>query len=375
MRTKKHIKKRNSVDFTFLLVVIVLLIFGLTMVFSASSASAHYLQGDALYYIKKQLIFAVLGLISMWFVSIIDYRVVQKLALPMLGITFVLLVLVLIPGVGINTKGATRWLGVAGFTIQPSELAKFTIIIFLAHALSVRKTPIDKFWSDFVPYLAVIGVFAGLVLLEPHLSGAVVIAAAGCLVLFLGGAKMKHFGILTVPAILALGVAIAIEPYRLTRFTTFLHPFEDMLGDGYQIVQSLYAIGSGGFFGLGLGQSRQKFLYIPEPHNDFIFSIICEELGFFGALAVILLFVLLVWRGIKIAMAAPDKFSALTVGGIIGLIAFQVLVNIAVVTGSVPVTGMPLPFFSAGGTALLFLLTSVGFVLNISRHMEKPRKM
>ena len=218
--------------------------------------------------------------------------------------------------------------------------------------------------------MLVICIFAGMVLLEDHLSGATVIAFTGCLILFISGARSSHFSGLMIAGVGLIAVAIIIEPYRMARFTTFLDPFADPLGSGFQIVQSLYAIGSGGFFGLGLGQSRQKYLYIPEPHNDFIFSIICEELGFFGALLVILLFALLIWRGIKIAMSAPDLFTSLSTVGIIGLVGFQALVNIAVVTGSMPVTGMALPFFSYGGSAISFLLTSMGFVLNVSRNFN-----
>lgn len=370
IRTKN--KSGKKVDFTFLTIILILLIYGLTMVFSASSASAHYYNNDAFYFIKRQLIFAVLGLFGMWFVSNMDTKLIQKWSTPILGITLVLLILVLIPGIGTEAKGARRWLGIGNvFSFQPSEIAKYAIILFVANSLSVRKNKLNSFWKDLMPYLGVIFLFALLILLEDHLSGATVVAFAGCLVLLLGGAKITHFIGLGTAGLIAVAAATAAAPYRMKRFITFLNPFADPLGDGFQIIQSLYAIGSGGFFGLGLGQSRQKYLYIPEPHNDFIFSIICEELGFFGALLVIVLFALFIFRGIKIAMAAPDMFTGLAVGGIIGLIAFQVIVNIAVVTSSMPVTGMALPFFSYGGSSLTFLLTSMGFVLNVSRNLNK----
>lgn len=367
-------KEKANVDFTFLIIVITLLIYGLIMVFSASSASAHYYNDDAFLFIRKQLIFSVIGLAGMYFASVIDIKIIQNLSTLILGVTLVMLIMVLIPGVGLEINGARRWLGIGeAVSFQPSEIAKYAIILFTANSLSVRKTPLSSFWKDLFPYLAVICLFAGLVLMEDHLSGATVIAVAGCVVLFFGGARLSHFLSLIACGVGAVIAAIILEPYRMKRFTTFLNPFEDPQGAGFQIVQSLYAIGSGGFFGLGLGQSRQKYLYIPEPHNDFIFSIICEELGFFGALLVIILFALFIWRGIRIAMAAPDTFSSLATGGIIGLVGFQVIVNIAVVTGSMPVTGMPLPFFSYGGSSILFLLTAMGFVLNVSRTLNKNK--
>lgn len=374
------IKQKNGsgkkVDFTFLIIVLMLLIYGLTMVFSASSASAHYQNNDAFYFIKRQLIFALLGLGAMWFIATkMSIKTIQKWSVPILGITFVLLILVLIPGIGIESKGARRWLGIERlFTFQPSEITKYAIILFTANSLSKRQTKLERFWKDLMPYLGVIVLFSGLILLEDHLSGATVVAFSGCLVLFLYGAKISHFVWLGGVGVSAIAAAAIFEPYRLKRLVTFVNPFADPLGDGFQIIQSLYAIGSGGFFGLGLGQSRQKYMYIPEPHNDFIFSIICEELGFFGALLVIVLFALLIWRGIKIAMAAPDMFSALSVGGIIGLVAFQVIVNIAVVTSSMPVTGMALPFFSYGGSSLTFLLAAMGYVLNVSKNMNKKQE-
>lgn len=367
----KFLKKNTqSVDFTFLMIVVILLIYGLIMVFSASTASAHYYNGDAFFFIKKQIIFSALGLLGMWVVSNIDLKLIQKYSPIFLGVTFIMLVLVLIPGIGMKINGARRWLGVGSVSFQPSEIAKYAIIFFTAHSLSIRRDPLKEFWKDLFPYLLIICIFAGMVLLEDHLSGATVIAFTGCLILFVSGARVSHFVGLIIAGVGLIAVAIIIEPYRMARFTTFLDPFADPLGSGFQIVQSLYAIGSGGFFGLGLGQSRQKYLYIPEPHNDFIFSIICEELGFFGAVLVILLFALLIWRGIKIAMSAPDLFTSLSTAGIIGLVGFQALVNIAVVTGSMPVTGMALPFFSYGGSAISFLLTSMGFVLNVSRNLN-----
>ena len=367
----KKVRRIKSIDFTFLIVVLMLLAYGLIMVFSASSASAHYLYNDAFYFIKRQFLWALVGLVAMFVTSRINYKLYYKFALPILLIAVVLLILVKIPGIGQVRNGARRWLGFGQMTFQPSEIAKYALIIFLAKSLPQNQDLLKSFWSGFIPYLAVIGVVAGLVLIEPHMSGTMIILFIGVLMLFLAGAKVWHFILLSMPAVAAVGAMIAISPYRMKRFLTFLDPFSDILGDSWQVVQSLYAIGSGGLFGLGLGQSRQKFLYLPEPQNDFIFSIICEELGFFGALLVVVLFVILIWKGIKIAMHAPDAFSGMLVGGITALIGIQVLMNIAVVTSSMPATGIPLPFFSYGGTSLLFILLGMGVILNVSRYIEK----
>jgi cell division protein FtsW len=271
--------------------------------------------------------------------------------------------------VGTEIKGSRRWLG--GF--QPSEFAKLAVIIFFSYSLSKRKEKLEYFFKGLVPYLIIIGVFAALLLLEPHLSGTMIIASIAIIILFTAGARIKHFAILSLPTFAGLTAAIAFSPYRLARFLSFLDPLKDPKGDGWQVVNSLFAIGSGGWFGRGLGKSLQKFLYIPEPQNDFIFSILCEELGFVGALVVLLLFLIFIWRGIKIAMNAPDMFGSLLAIGITSLVAVQVIINILVITSLVPVTGMPLPFFSYGGTSLLFMMSAIGILLNISRYSNYER--
>lgn len=364
------LKSSKPIDYTFAAVVILLLAYGLIMVFSASSASAHYRMNDTFYYIKRQFGWAVLGLIAMYGVSKIPYKFYYKIALPFLGASLLLLVLVLTP-LGKEVNGAQRWLGFGALTFQPSEVAKFALIIFLAKSLSNNQDTLKEFWGGFVVYLVIIVIVAALIFAENHMSGAMIICAIGVIMLFVAGAKLLHFFWMLLAAIPAVATMIAVAPYRVQRFLTFLDPFADVQGAGFQIVQSLYAIGSGGLFGLGLGQSRQKFLYLPEPQNDFIFSIICEELGFFGALLVIVLFAVLIWKGIQIAMRAPDTFSSLLVIGIIGLVAVQVILNIAVVTSSMPATGVPLPFFSYGGTSLCILLAGMGVILNVTRNIEK----
>ncbi|MBQ4526889.1 MAG: putative lipid II flippase FtsW [Clostridia bacterium] len=355
-------------DYSFLVIVLMLLCYGLIMVFSASSASAHYEYGDAYYFIKRQFAWAIIGLGIMLIVSRISYKTIYKYSIHLMLASIILLILV--PLIGIEVKGAKRWIGFGFFSFQPSELAKFAIIVFLARSVSVNNDALKTFSKGFLPYVFIIGLVAALVFIEPHLSGAIVVAATGFIVLWAAGAKMSHFAAIGGPALAVAVVAMVSAPYRMARVTAFFDPFKDSSGTGFQIVQSLYAIGSGGFFGVGLGQSRQKHLFLPEPQNDFIFSVICEELGFVGAALVVVLFVFLMWKGIKIASNAPDKFSKLLVIGIMGLIAVQVIINIAVVTSSIPATGMPLPFFSYGGTSLVFILAEMGVVLSVSRECE-----
>lgn len=361
-------KPQNKMDYSFLAIVVALLCYGLIMVFSASSASAHYQYGDAYYFIKRQFAWALLGIATMFFVSRISYKTIQKRTL-LIMVTAVFLLL-MVPLIGKEVNGAKRWLGIGPITFQPSEVAKFAVIIFLARSLTTNPMALKTFVKGFLPYVVIIGLMALLVFIEPHLSGAVLIALTGFLIMWAAGAKFSHFAIIGVPVVIILIIAIFGAEYRADRFFAFLDPFKYKQGEGYQIVQSLYAIGSGGFFGLGLGQSRQKYLYLPEAQNDFVFSVICEELGFVGAALLVLLFVLLLWKGIKIACNAPDRFSKLTVLGIMALVAVQVILNIAVVTSSVPATGIPLPFFSYGGSSLVFLLAEMGVVLSISRESE-----
>ncbi|MBR3942015.1 MAG: cell division protein FtsW, partial [Clostridia bacterium] len=289
-----------------------------------------------------------------------------------LGITVVLLLVVLaFP----EQNGGRRWINI-GISFQPSELAKFTVILWLACSLSSRKhkwhkatdtkTFVRYFFKDFFPYLLFLGLFAGLLMLEPHFSCTMLIFGVGIIMLFVAGINTGYLA--TIAAPVAAGVIWLVSfGYRSDRITSWLDPFANPRGDGWQIIQSLYAIGSGGMFGVGLGQSRQKFLWLPEPYNDFIFAVLCEELGFVGGAAVIILFALLIWRGITIAQRAPDLLGTLLAVGITALIALQVLINIAVVTGTIPVTGMPLPFFSSGGTALIFTMAEMGVLLNISK--------
>lgn len=361
--------RRGALDFGFLTSVMLLLVIGLIMVFSASYPSAYYQYNNGFYFIEKQLKWAILGVGAMFFTANFDYHNYKKLAVPILVGCALLLIAVLV--VGIKVKGARRWLGTASISFQPSEVAKIGLIIYFAYSMSVAKDKIKEF-KYLIRYWGLLGVFLLLLILEPHFSICIIIGLTMVIMMLVAGARMRYFMMAAVPVI-PIGVGVAIfEPYRLQRLITFTNPFQDRLGDGWQIIQSLYAIGSGGLFGVGFGNSRQKYMYVSEPQNDFIFSIICEELGLIGAVAILALFGYMIYRGIKIAMNSPDTFGSLLVTGIIALIGVQVVLNIAVVTSSIPTTGIPLPFFSAGGSSLVFLLAAMGMVLNVSKFKRQP---
>ena len=361
----------NPMDFTLLITILALLGIGLVMVLSASSPSALAEQADSYYYFKKQLQFGILGLIAMFAISKIDYRFYQKYYKWAWILSFIALVLVKLVGRTIN--GSQRWIYIGSFSIQPSELVKFLMIIFYAGILVKNRDELSKFGKGFVKHFAMVLPIIGLLLLQPHFSASIVILGIVAIMMIVAGCKFKHFlgaSCILIPIVI---VIVIIEPYRLQRVTTFLDPWQDATGDGWQVIQSLYAIGSGGLFGVGLGESKQKYLYIPEPHNDFIFSIIGEELGFLGCAVILILFAILIWRGVLISMKAPDMFGSLVAVGITALVAIQVIINVAVVTSSMPATGMPLPFFSYGGTALFILLCEMGVLLNISRASAKNK--
>lgn len=357
---------KGDIDYPFLIAVGLLLAFGLIMLFSAGSARAFANFGDSLWYLKNQLKGVAVGTVFMYIASKFDYH--RYPARAILSISALLLLLVIIPGVGTTRNGATRWL----FGFQPSELAKLAIIIYFSYRISNNPHELESFKHGFLYYLIILAVFVGLLILEPHFSCVVLIGLTAFLILFVGGAKIKHFVYMSIPVIPLAVIAVIKEPYRMARFVSFLNPFADSQGDGWQIVQSLYAIGSGGLFGVGLGQSRQKYQSLPEPQNDFIFSVLSEELGLMGALILVVLFAFLIIRGIRIASKAPDLYGTLLATGITGIIGFQALINIAVVTSSIPVTGMPLPFFSFGSTALSITMAEMGIVLNVSRQSRSP---
>lgn len=363
----------RAVDGTMLLMIIILVVFGLVMVFSASApwSSAYY--GGPYYFIIRQALFAVLGLGVMFALSYCDYHHLGKVAFPLLVAAAVLLLAVYIPGLGQVRNNARRWINLGFTTLQPSEVVKIAIIVFFAFSLSKVGATIKHPWKGLLRYVLILGLFAFLLALEPHLSATLIVGMTACVMLLVAGAQLWHFLVLAVPVGIIGGIYIASHPYQWERVTTFLNPFAYKSDEGFQVVNSLYAIGSGGVFGLGLGQSRQKYLYLPEPQNDFIFAIVCEELGLIGALLVLALFGCLIWKGYRTAIEAPDLFGSLLATGITSLIAIQVLMNVAVVTSSIPATGVALPFFSYGGTSLMILLAAMGILLNISRQtVGKP---
>lgn len=363
----KVAKKRGSSDFILMLVVFVLLCIGLVMVFSASSVSDLAYQHDAYYTFKRQLAWAGIGLFAMIFMMNYDYHKLKKFAGPLLIISFILLFIVLFMPARHN---ANRWIGIGDTSLgfQPSEIAKIAIILYMASSLSGKKEKVKSFLYGIVPFVLVGGVMFMLILMEPNLSVAGTVLIVVFFLLFAAGARKIHLALLIILGGAAAVVFTISEDYRFRRLTAFLDPWKDSLDTGYQAVQSLLALGSGGLTGAGLGKSHQKFFYIPEPQTDFIFSIIGEELGFLGGLVVILLFMVLIWRGIKVALKAQDSFGSLLAAGITSLIAVQTIINIAVASSSMPITGIPLPFISYGGSSLTFMMMSIGILLNISRY-------
>ncbi len=397
---------KGPIDLPFLMLVLLLLGIGLIMLLSASSYAALYDRaagynastgtlGDPYYYFKRQALFAVLGIVFMLLASRLDYQYLRILSVPVLLIAIVLLILVLTP-LGVTQNNSTRWLRfalVAGPTYQPSEVAKLGVVLFFSARLSKRRQGPPKFarrlpqpweniryffyWSDLaelIPYGVILVVIAVLMLMEPHMSGTLLVLAAGAAILFAAGIRLGWFalgaGAMGVVAYLVIGVI----GYNSSRIAVWLGPWSDPTDTGYQVVQSLYAVASGGLTGLGFGLSRQKYLYLPEEQNDFIFAIICEELGFIGATLIVVLFALLVIRGYWLALHARDRFGSLLIVGFTTLLAVQVFLNMAVALNVIPATGISLPFFSYGGTALVIQLVEMGIILSVSRQIPPAKQ-
>ena len=371
---KKRIRaEKGGIDLTFMFLVLILLAIGLIMLFSASYASAYYETGNSFYYISRQLLFAIVGIIGMFVVANIDYHILHRFAFLIYIGTVFLLILVLF----VHTReDARRWIPLGFTTFQPSELAKFAVVLIFAHLISTNydkmKDPKYGVW----PFLALMGIVVLLMLLEPHLSGTILILSIGIIMMFVGGTDLKWFmigGLLLAAAVVVIVLIPGVIPYAMSRIQHWRDPWIDPQGKGFQTIQSLYAIGSGGLMGVGIGNSRQKHLYLPEPQNDFIFSVVCEELGFIGATLIILVFVLLIWRGYVIAMRCRDRFGSMLAIGLTTQVGVQTILNIAVVSNTVPNTGISLPFFSSGGTALVMLLAEMGVILSVSRqtNLEK----
>ena len=358
-------------DYAILLTVTLLCAFGLVMVFSASyyyaqnTASTNY---DGYYYIRKQAVYLALGYPTMILLSFFDYKRLEGFKVIGMLISLVLLVAVLIFGHELN--GAKRWLVIAGQSIQPSEVAKFGMMLYMCAFMSKKHAVMKSFKYGMLPMLLVIGVVCGLVMLQPNMSMAVIMGMLGYALLFVGGCDGKQMILLLIAAIGAFVLLAVIEPYRMARLTSFTDPWKDPLGTGYQLIQSFYAIGSGGLFGRGLNNSRQKLLFLTYGESDFIFAVVCEELGFFGALAILLAYGFIIYRGIRVALRCRDRFGSLLAAGITVVFAIQIFVNIGVVTGAFPTTGQALPFISAGGSSIVIFLAAMGVLLNISRSTE-----
>ena len=384
-KQKKEVKGfssylNNPVDFTLLITVLLLLSIGLVMLLSASAPSSLQEYGTSYKYFFRQLFFGVLGVFAMWFISKFDYRIFQKFYFWAWVISIISLAAVLI--FGTESHGAKRWIDLKITTFQPSEMVKFLMIIFYAGILVKNRENLGKYLKGLVYHVLFLIPIIGLLLMEPHLSTSIVIIIVCCVMMIIAGCKFWQFLVsgIVVGGIGGIGATALYFlstkfqerfQYVVTRITTFLDPWKDATGDGWQVIQSLYAIGSGGLFGSGLGESKQKYLYLPEPHNDFIFSVLAEEFGFVGCFVVFVLFAIFIWRGVLIAMKAPDMFGSLVAIGITTLVGIQAIINVAVVTSSMPATGMQLPFFSYGGTALFILLCEVGVLLSISRASSK----
>lgn len=371
---KKRIRaEKGGIDLTFMFLVLILLAIGLIMLFSASYASAYYETGNSFYYISRQLLFAIVGIIGMFVVANIDYHILHRFAFLIYIGTVFLLILVLF----VHTReDARRWIPLGFTTFQPSELAKFAVVLIFAHLISTNYDRMkDPKYGDW-PFLALMGIVVLLMLLEPHLSGTILILSIGIIMMFVGGTDLKWFmigGLLLAAAVVVIVLIPGVIPYAMSRIQHWRDPWIDPQGKGFQTIQSLYAIGSGGLMGVGIGNSRQKHLYLPEPQNDFIFSVVCEELGFIGATLIILVFVLLIWRGYVIAMRCRDRFGSMLAIGLTTQVGVQTILNIAVVSNTIPNTGISLPFFSSGGTALVMLLAEMGVILSVSRqtNLEK----
>ena len=364
--------RRQSMDAGFFTLALILLAMGVVMVLSSSYARAYYdpgsiTGGNGAYYFLRQLIFALLGVGAMLLASRLPMSFYRRYTFHFLGLTLVLLMLV--PIIGVKANGSRRWLGVGGLTLQPSELAKLAVILSFSLLICRFQGKMRSFKYGILPFLTILGIMIGLLILEPHFSASIILIAIGGVMMFLGGVGLGWFIAALGGVTAALAVLLTFFPYASSRISTWRDPFSDPSDRGYQIVQSLYSIGSGGLSGLGLGGSRQKFLYLPEEHNDFIFSVACEELGFIGAALILVLFALLILRGYWIALHQRDRFNFLTCAGISTLLAIQVFLNVAVVTNLVPCTGISLPLFSYGGTALLIQLFEMGIILSASREI------
>jgi cell division protein FtsW len=368
--------RRGTPDFMLLIMTFALIAFGMLMVYSASSMSASlYFEGDSLHYVKRQAIAVALGLILMLFFMNLHYTKLKKWAVPLF--IFVLILLFLVPFIGVDAKGARSWFSLGPLNLQPAEFAKLSMIIYLSALIHKKGDRFYEFKKGLLPTLIIVGLYCGLIMLQPDFGSTVVLASIAAIVILIGGANLKHFFGLSIAGTL-LASLIVVIPYltdnsnfRTNRISSFLDPWADTLGAGYQLTRSLMAFGHGGFSGTGFGQSVQKLGFLPAPHNDFIFSIIGEELGFIGSSLFLIFYLLFLWRGILISLRCKDSFGSLVGVGIMSMIGVQALINLGGVTNTIPLTGVTLPFISYGGSSVLVVMASIGIVLGLSREQNK----
>jgi cell division protein FtsW len=353
------------------MIMAVLVALGVVMVYSSSAITAQEIYGDAAYFLKRHLIYLTLGLAGFFVVLGIEEGRIRRWAKPLMALSLLLLVVVLIPGIGQRVSGARRWFKLGGFGFQPSELAQLAIILYMADVLSRKRGLLRDFFQGVLPALLVLGLTVGLILIEPDLGTSLATAVVALLLLFVAEVRWKILLPMFLSAVPVVAVLILTKPYRMRRIMAYLNPWADPEGSGFQLIQSLVALGSGGLLGVGLGESRQKLFYLPAAHTDFIFAVIGEELGFVGVTGVLLLFAALFWYGVRLALAAPDPFGMMAALGIVMLLALEMLVNVGVATGAIPTKGLPLPFISYGGSSLIVNLASIAVLLNVVR----PRKV
>ena len=368
--SKKLLKFFNRQEILVVLLVLFLVGFGCLMVYSASSYSAAYRYGNEYFFLFKQLFGVILGVFALFFFAFFDYHLLKKFKYWILAVSLILLVLVFVPGFGTQSYGANRWVNLFGISVQPSEIAKFALVLFLACYLSEKHDKIKTF-KGLIPPLVVAGLLCVLVIIEPSMSVTMCLAFVTFFMLIIGGMSKKHTLIFSSAAALAVPVLIIAEPYRLKRLFAFLNPWASPQGEGFQLIQSFYSLGNGGWFGVGLFNSRQKYLFLPFAESDFIFSIIGEELGYVGCLCLMTVYAVLIFQLFKIGLNAKDRFGCLLACGVGIVIAVQTLLNIAVVTGSIPPTGLPLPFISSGGTSVAVFMAAVGVAISVSRHSRR----
>ncbi|NLN28050.1 MAG: putative lipid II flippase FtsW [Firmicutes bacterium] len=369
--TGRRASPGRSPDLVLFGTTLALLVIGIVTVFSASYTTGLREFGDPYYYVKRQILWAALGVIALVIVMHVDYRVWRRWSVAGLLLAVLLLGLVLV--IGTEAGGGRRWIRVGPLSMQPSELAKLAVVNFLAAYIAAQGGGIRRLFQGFLFPMAVVGFIFLLILAERDFGTSVALGLNAVVMLFAAGAQLWHLGLIALVAVPGLFLLIYLEPYRMRRITSFLNPWADPLGAGWNIIQSLYAIGSGGLFGLGLGAGRQKFAYLPEQHTDFIYAVLGEEMGFLGTATVALLFFVFAWRGYRTALRAPDLYGAMLAVGLTSMIVLQAFINMGVVTGSMPVTGITLPFISAGGSSLLVTLAAIGVLLNVSRAAEEGR--